>query len=302
MPRRKAMPDNDCSRPDICPPRSESGGMQAREVAVVIRLLVQRLIQWIRKNPSYVLDSEIHTQDVSIEVGYRLSALIRAQWKLMGVRGGRVRFVESGCQVRHRRFLSLGTGSVLEHGARLSCLGLDGTRIGRRVTIGKYAIIECTSVLWHLGAGLEIGDNSSVGDYSFIGCAGGVKIGNNVLMGQRVSFHSQNHRFGDPSSKIADQGVQDGPIIVGNDCWLGSGSILLAGVELGDGCVVAAGSVINTSFGPNSVVAGVPARLVKVRGANQAADAEASRSTQNDQRQTTSLDHERQPQSPRGAS
>jgi acetyltransferase-like isoleucine patch superfamily enzyme len=232
----------------------------------VTRSIIQRLVQWIRKNPSYLLDSEIHTQDILMEVSYRFSSLIRAQWKLLGVKGGRIRFVESGCQVRHRRFLSLGAGSVLEHGARLSCLSRGGIRIGRRVTIGKYAIIECTSVMWHLGSGLEIGDNSSVGDYSFIGCAGGVKIGDNVLMGQRVSFHSQNHLFDDLSLKIADQGVQDGLIVVGDDCWLGSGSILLAGVELGDGCVVAAGSVVNSSFGPNSVVAGVPARLVKSRG------------------------------------
>jgi acetyltransferase-like isoleucine patch superfamily enzyme len=235
----------------------------------MMRRVIQRVIQRVRKNPTYVLDPEIGTREMLAEVTYRASSLARAQWKLTGVSGGRMRFVESGCQVRHRRFLTIGSGSVLEHGARLACLSRDGMRIGRRVTVGKYAIIECTSVLWHLGRGLEIGDDSSVGDYAFLGCAGGVKIGNNVLMGQRVSFHSQNHRFDDVSLNIAEQGVHDEGIVVGDDCWLGSGAILLAGVELGSGCVVAAGSVVTSSFPANSVLAGVPASLLRVRGAGE---------------------------------
>jgi acetyltransferase-like isoleucine patch superfamily enzyme len=236
----------------------------------VIRVLVERVIQRVRADPSYRLDKRIATRDIVAEASARASTLIRAQWKLRGVRGGRWRFVESGCSVRHRRLLTIGSGSVLEHGARLTCLSRNGIQIGKRVTVGKYALIECTSVLWQLGEGLKIGDGSSVGDYSFIGCAAGVTIGSNVLMGQRVSFHSQNHRFEDVAKPIREQGVTNNPITIGDDCWLGAGSIILSGVELGPGCVVAAGSVVNRSFGPNSVLAGVPARLVRIRG-----DAEA---------------------------
>jgi acetyltransferase-like isoleucine patch superfamily enzyme len=231
----------------------------------MIRRLIERSVQRVRRNDSYRLDREIATRDVVAEAWARGQALVRAQWMLIGVRGGRVRFVESGCHIRHRRFLTLGSGSVLEHGARLTCLSRTGFTIGRNVTVGKYALIECTGVLWHLGEGLQVGDGSSIGDYSFLGCAGGVVIGRDVLMGQRVSFHSQNHEFSDVTRPIRDQGVVDGKIIVGDDCWLGSGSIILAGVELGAGTVVAAGSVVNRSFGPNSVLAGIPARLVRTR-------------------------------------
>jgi acetyltransferase-like isoleucine patch superfamily enzyme len=231
----------------------------------VIRSLIERIIQRVRADRSYSLDEGISTRDIMAEVWARGLALVRAQWMLMGVSGGRWRFVESGCAISHRRHLSLGSGTVLEHGARLTCLSRNGIRIGKRVTIGKYSLIECTSVLWHLGDGLEVGDGSSVGDYSFIGCAGGVTIGSNVLMGQRVSFHSQNHNFKDVTRPIREQGVTNAQIVVGDDCWLGAGTIILAGVEIGAGSVIAAGSVVSRSFGPNSVVAGVPARLVRLR-------------------------------------
>jgi acetyltransferase-like isoleucine patch superfamily enzyme len=239
----------------------------------MIRSVVERVIRRVRQDPSYSLDRGIATRDIGAEVWARGSALARGQWKLVGVKGGRWRFVESGCAIRHRRHLTLGSGTVLEHGARLTCLSRNGIRIGKNVTIGKYSLIECTSVLWNLGVGLEVGDGSSIGDYSFIGCAAGVTIGSNVLMGQRVSFHSQNHNFGDVTRPIREQGVTSHPIVVGDDCWLGAGSIILSGVEIGSGCVVAAGSVVNRSFGPNSVIAGVPARLVRSRdGADAAGD------------------------------
>lgn len=231
----------------------------------MIRLAVEFAIRRLRGDRQYSLDPAIATRDILSVVWYRGWALIRAQFKLIGVEGSRWRFVESGCAIRHRRFLTVGSGSVLEHGARLSCLGRTGVRIGDGVTIGKYSLIECTSVLWNIGEGVEIGDGSSVGDYSFVGCAAGVTIGNNVLMGQRVSFHSQNHRFDDLTRPIRSQGVTGGRIVIGDDCWLGSGSIILSGVAIGPGSVVAAGSVVTKSFGAGSVIAGVPARLVRMR-------------------------------------
>lgn len=230
----------------------------------LLRPLIQRLVQAVRRDPGYVLDPAVPMTALLAEVAWRGKCLIRAQLDLAGVRGGRVRFSE-GCHVRHRRYLTIGKGSVIEYGVRLSCLGSEGVRIGERVTVGKYALIECTSVLWHMGRGCSVGDGSSIGDFAFIGCAGGVSIGRNVLMGQRVAFHSQNHVFDSTAAAIKQQGVTDQSIHVGDDCWLGSGAILLAGVELGEGCVVAAGSVVTRSFPAGSVIAGVPAKLMKSR-------------------------------------
>jgi acetyltransferase-like isoleucine patch superfamily enzyme len=243
----------------------------------VIRKLVTKLIQRVKRDPNYVPHPGIGTDDLVLELATRGTSLLRGLIKLAGVKGGRLRFVEPGTSIKFRRHLSIGNGSVIESGARLRCLSRDGIVLGQRVTVGKYAIIECTGVLWHLGAGLRVGDDSSIGDYAFLGCGGGIAIGDNVLMGQRVSFHSQNHNFEDVGSSIRSQGVCSKGIVIGDNCWLGSGAIILDGVELGPGCVVAAGSVVTKPAAPNSILAGNPARVLRVRGEGESeADATTS--------------------------
>lgn len=226
--------------------------------------LSSRLYQWVRRDPSYVVDPRITAADMAAELTDRAMSLVRAQWKLRGVGGGKIRFAETGCRIQHRRHCSIGSGSVIEVGARLRCLSEQGIRIGRNVTIGKYANLEVSGVLRRLGVGIEIGDQSSVGDYSSIGGSGGVRIGSQVLMGPRVAIHSENHDISG-SGTIQEQGVVRKGVVIGNGCWLGSGCTILDGVELGDGCVVAAGSVVTSSFPPMSVIAGVPARLLRTR-------------------------------------
>lgn len=232
----------------------------------MIRSAITRLIQRIKRDPSYVPHPEIGTDDLVLELANRGTSLLRGLIKLAGVKGGRLRFVEPGTSIKFRRHLTIGNGSVIESGARLRCLSRDGIVLGRRVTVGKYAIVECTGVLWHLGVGLRVGDDSSIGDYAFLGCGGGITIGDHVLMGQRVSFHSQNHNFDDLGSTIKSQGVRSEGIVVEDGCWLGSGAIVLDGVTLGAGTVVAAGSVVTKSCPPNSILAGNPAQVLRGRG------------------------------------
>lgn len=227
---------------------------------------VVRTIQWVKRDPLYEVDPGISSGDVAREVTRRGVSALRGAITLRRVKGGRLRFAERGVEIRHRRHLRIGHGSVVEAYARLHCLSRDGFDIGERVTIGKFAIVEATSVLWLLGRGFAIGDDSSIGDYSFIGAAGGVTIGRRVLMGQRVSIHSQNHHFDRTDIPIQQQGVESKGVRIGDDCWIGSGAVILDGVDLGPGCVVSAGAVVTSSFPAKSVIAGVPARLIRTRG------------------------------------
>ena len=95
---------------------------------------------------------------------------------------------------------------------------------------------------------------------------GGVKIGENVLIGNYVSMHSENHIFADTSIIINKQGVTHKGIIIGNDCWIGAKVTILDGARIGDGCVIAAGAVVTAGAIPAySIVAGVPAKVIKSR-------------------------------------
>ncbi len=112
---------------------------------------------------------------------------------------------------------------------------------------------------------LEIGDNSGIGMYSEM--HGAIKIGKNVMMGHYCLFYSRNHAHSRTDIPMIKQGFEETrPIIIGNDVWIGSRVTILPGVHVGDGCVLAAGSVITKDTPPNTIVAGNPAKVVKQRG------------------------------------
>ncbi|EGW31758.1 uncharacterized protein SPAPADRAFT_67782 [Spathaspora passalidarum NRRL Y-27907] len=87
-----------------------------------------------------------------------------------------------------------------------------------------------------------------------------VKIGDNVMCGSNVSILTPSH----PTDPTLRSGLQNGlPVTIGNNVWLGAGSTVLPGVTIGDGCVIGAGCVVNKDIPANSIVVGVPGRVVK---------------------------------------
>jgi acetyltransferase-like isoleucine patch superfamily enzyme len=144
-------------------------------------------------------------------------------------------------------------------------LSEDGVTVGRNVNIGPYCQIEATGVITSIGKGVMIGDNSGMGAFCFVGAAGGVRIGNNVIMGQRVSFHSEDHRFDRIDVPIRMQGVTRKGIEIGDDCWIGAGVVFLDGACVGNGCVIGAGAVVKGVIPQNSIAVGVPARVIRKR-------------------------------------
>ncbi len=126
-------------------------------------------------------------------------------------------------------------------------------------------MVSCTSHLSLFGDGFSIGADSGIGEYGSIGAAGGVTIGNNVIMGQFVSFHSQEHEFEDTDKPIRQQGTSQRGITVGDDCWIGARVTFLDGSHVAEGCVIAAGAVVRGEVPSYSVIAGTPARVVRRR-------------------------------------
>lgn len=110
----------------------------------------------------------------------------------------------------------------------------------------------------------------SLGDYSGIGVNakiyGACRIGSHVMMGQDCTIITRNHRHDRTDIPMMEQGFEEEqPVTIGNDVWIGDRVTILPGVEIGDGCILAAGAVVTQSIAPYSIAAGVPARVIKKR-------------------------------------
>lgn len=173
---------------------------------------------------------------------------------------------ERNVRIYHGSYIRTGHDLNLEEGCEIVGLSKRGVVFGHRCTVGKYAIIRPTNVLIdEPGEGLKMGDNSNIGAFSYIGASGYVEIGNNVLMGPRVNLLAENHRFDKTDIPIKEQGVERSFIKIEDNCWIGAGSTILAGITIGSGSIVAAGSVVTKDVPADAIVAGVPASLVRKR-------------------------------------
>lgn len=141
---------------------------------------------------------------------------------------------------------------------KASFLRFQGAKIGKRVVF--YPGVWIIS-----GRNLEIGDDVDLALDVLITTGGGVKIGQRTLVGYRTQVLSSNHIIPPIPMRIFDAGSELKPVTIGSDVWIGANCIILPGVSIGDGSVVAAGSIVTKSVPPHTVVAGVPARVIRER-------------------------------------
>ena len=124
------------------------------------------------------------------------------------------------------------------------------------------------------GAYFGLGDHVSLGAHSVIGVdarlygPGRIEIGDRVLMGPDVAIVTGNHRFGEVGEPIAGQGADVAPVAIEDDVWIGLRVIILPGVTIGKGSVIAAGAVVADDIPPFSIAGGVPARVIRLRDEN----------------------------------
>lgn len=118
--------------------------------------------------------------------------------------------------------------------------------------------------------GLTVGDNVSIHPMCYLECWGGIDIGNDVSIAHGASLISVNHGFAAADLPIKEQPLEPLPITVEENVWIGAKASVLGGVTVKTGTVVAAGAVVTRDTKTDSVVAGVPARLLKMRGTEHA--------------------------------
>jgi acetyltransferase-like isoleucine patch superfamily enzyme len=138
---------------------------------------------------------------------------------------------------------------------------MNGGRLAAKpgLRISEYAVVA------PYGGHIEMGENVYLGPHSVIYGHGGLYIGDNVLIAAHVVIVPANHGYGDVDTPIRMQQSTAKGITIGNGSWIGAGARLLDGVTVGKDCIVAAGAVVTTSVPDRSVVAGVPAKIVRNR-------------------------------------
>jgi acetyltransferase-like isoleucine patch superfamily enzyme len=210
------------------------------------------------------LDSGV---DPRVGTGQLLSFLMgkavqRARAVLRGFPGT---YLARGVRIRARSQLSLGDGVSVGPRVVIDALAVDGVRLGPRSTIDESAVLRGSGVIRNLGQGIRIGERTSIGAFNFIHGGGGVTIGDDCLLGPNVTVISENHDFSRDDIPIREQGEVRMPVTIGNDVWIGAGATILAGVEIADHVIVAAGAVVTGSLSEVGVYGGVPARKIADR-------------------------------------
>ena len=131
----------------------------------------------------------------------------------------------------------------------------------RRFSLGQKSVIESYSCINNAVGDVVIGDHTRIGLHNTI--IGPVTIGSHVNLAQGITVTALNHNFEAPERRIDEQGVSTQQVTIGDDIWIGANAVVLPGVTVGNHCVIAAGAVVTKDVPPHSLVAGVPAKIIK---------------------------------------
>ena len=131
----------------------------------------------------------------------------------------------------------------------------------RKFWLGDYSVVESFACINNAVGDVIIGDHTRVGLHNTI--IGPVSIGNHVNLAQGITVTALNHNFSDAGKRIDTQGVSTAPVVIEDDVWIGANAVILPGVTIGQHSVVAAGAVVTKEVPPHSLVAGIPAKIIK---------------------------------------
>lgn len=131
----------------------------------------------------------------------------------------------------------------------------------RRFSLGRQSVIESYCCINNAVGDVVIGDYTRIGIHNTI--IGPVTIGSHVNLAQGITVTALNHNYKETGKRIDQQGVSTNPVVIGDDVWIGANAVILPGVTISTHSVVAAGAVVTKDVPPHSLVAGVPAKIIK---------------------------------------
>lgn len=236
----------------------------------MLKNIISRIIKL--KNPKFKFDQAVSTS-ILIELAFfKLGCWIRSLRLLFNFKFHPTLFLGRNVQLQYKSLIQFGKWNQIEDNVFISALGRKPIQFGNNVRIGAFSRIITSTSFNNIGAEIKIGHNVGIGEFSYLGGGGGLKIGNDCIIGQYLSCHPENHSFADTDQLIRLQGVSRKGIKVGNNCWIGAKVTILDGVTIGDNCVIAAGAVVTKSMPANTVIGGIPAKAIKSTQKNKSKD------------------------------
>lgn len=166
---------------------------------------------------------------------------------------------------RARKFESFGEGSLIMW-PYTTIFNEGYIRIGANTLIGKDVALSAGMVPGQkciTSPVVTIGDNCLIGRGSGIVGHLSITIGNNVWTGHHVYVTDQNHDYRDVTAPIGQQSQPERPVVIGDDSWIGHGTVVLPGAQIGKHVVIGANSVVTGNIPDYSVAVGSPAKVIR---------------------------------------
>ena len=148
-----------------------------------------------------------------------------------------------------------GRHAIIHHSVRMD------TPPYRKFWLGDYSVVESFACINNAVGDVIIGDHTRIGLHNTI--IGPITIGSHVNLAQGITITALNHNFDDSEKRIDQQGISTKEVVLEDDIWVGANAVILPGVTIGKHAVVAAGAIVTKDVPPHSLVAGVPAKVIR---------------------------------------